>query len=306
MLLPQLGNDINGLHTSIFRKSEWDNLERLRKCLHTVRIHPRHFHGGILESEASLNLRRATSGNQRALLDQTPNDALRIVDRSVGFLENEVVRATEQDRHGMARILHPGELDDLVPASGHDYVADVFGAPQLIGRHTVGMSDGGTTQSSADEFDVGTFNVGYHQNAHLGQKVQRKFVVGISKDRLLDENYIGTALFDLLALAEDVLPLVAENTVHGGIVTNHDIVVHVGLGRRQAELNEGNLGIGNLGRSAGALGAALVENKSVYQLGIINRTSHLLDHAYVPKVDVGRRIPAIAQETQDGIDGDGS
>lgn len=45
----------------------------------------------------------------------------------------------------------------------------------------------------------------------------------------------------LLAEAEDVLALFSQDAVHGRVVRHHDVVFHVRLGRRQAELDQTNL-----------------------------------------------------------------
>lgn len=45
----------------------------------------------------------------------------------------------------------------------------------------------------------------------------------------------------LLAEAEDVLALFSQDAVHGGVVGHHDVVLHVRLGRREAELDETHL-----------------------------------------------------------------
>lgn len=305
MLAPQFRHNLNGLHAGILREREGHHLKGLGKGLHAVRVHPRHPHGGILEAEAGLDLGRAAAGDEGALLDQAPNDALRVVDGAVGLLQHQVVGSAEEDRHGLAGILDAGELDHLVAAAGHDDVADVVGRAELVGRHGIGMGDGSAAQGAADEFDVGAFNVGDDQNAHLGQKVQTEFVVGISQDTLLDQHDICAAFLDLLALTQNVLALVAKDAVHGGVVGNDDVVVHVGLGGREAELNQGNLGLGDLGGSPGALGAALGKDQTVDQFGIVDGSAHLLDHANVAQVDVGGRRGIVAEEAEDGIDGDG-
>ena len=57
-----------------------------------------------------------------------------------------------------------------------------------------------------------------HHDVQLGQEVQREVVVGVTQDGLLDQQHVTTPLLDLLALVEDVLPLLAEDAVHGRIV----------------------------------------------------------------------------------------
>lgn len=45
----------------------------------------------------------------------------------------------------------------------------------------------------------------------------------------------------LLAETEDVLALFSQDAVHGGIVGDHDVILHVRLRRRQAELDQTHL-----------------------------------------------------------------
>lgn len=120
----------------------------------------------------------------------------------------------------------------------------------------------------------------------------------------MNEYDIGTALFDLFAEPEEILALVPQNAIHGGIIGDDNVVVHVGLGRREAELDHGNFGIGDLGGSPGGLGGALLEDEAVHELGVVNGPADLFDHADVPQVDVGGGV-LVLEDPQDGVDRDG-
>ena len=83
-----------------------------------------------------------------------------------------------------------------------------------------------------------------------------------------------------------MLALLAEEAVHGRVVADDDVVLHVGLGGAEAELDQGDLGILDLAGPAGGLLAALVKYNSVHELGVVDGTSDLLHHPDVPEVDV--------------------
>jgi hypothetical protein len=97
------------------------------------------------------------------------------------------------------------------------------------------VGNGGATKCATNEFDVDVLNVRDDDYTHLCEEMQAQLVVRVAEDALLCEHDICAALLDLLAHVEDVLPLIAEYAIHGGVVGNDDTVFHVGLGRREEE-----------------------------------------------------------------------
>ena len=63
-----------------------------------------------------------------------------------------------------------------------------------------------------------------------------------------------------------MLTLLPQQTVHGGVITNDDVVLHVTLGGGEAELDEGDLGVLELGGASGGFLGSLVEDDSVDEL----------------------------------------
>mmetsp|Transcript_22466 Transcript_22466/g.48380 ORF Transcript_22466/g.48380 Transcript_22466/m.48380 type:complete len:217 (-) Transcript_22466:500-1150(-) len=157
------------------------------------------------------------------------------------------------------------------------------------------------SQGAADELDVGALDVRDHQDPHLGQEVQAQLVVRVAEDALLDEDYVGAALFYLFAHVEDVLPLVAQDAIHGGVVAHDDVVVHVRFRSREAELDQGDLGIIDLTRSSRRLGRSLVEYQPRHELRIVHRPAQLFHHSHVPQVDVDGLTRIRSQYPQHGI-----
>ena len=80
-------------------------------------------------------------------------------------------------------------------------------------------------------------------------------------------------------------------------------MTHVRLGRTQLELNQTNLRLLDSVRSARTANDSLVQSQSIDQLGVINRSSDLLDDSDVSKIHVRsfRR-----HQCRDGLYGDGS
>mmetsp|Transcript_24755 Transcript_24755/g.44620 ORF Transcript_24755/g.44620 Transcript_24755/m.44620 type:complete len:537 (+) Transcript_24755:83-1693(+) len=301
--LPQLRHNLYGLQPSILRQRVRYDLQRVRVRLEAVRVHARRFQRELPQTQRRLRLGRPAAGDQVPLLHQRANHALGIVDGAIGLGQHQLVRPSEQHRRGASGIGHAHELDHLVPGSGEDDVSHVLGTAKLLGRQGVHVGNRRASQGATDELYVGPLDVRHDQNAHLGQEVQAQFVVGIAKDALLDEHDVGPALLDLFAHVEDVLALVAQDTIHGGVVAHDDVVVHVSLGSGKAELNQSNLGILDLTGPTRRLGGALVEHQAGHELGIIHGPSQLLHHPNVPQIHIDGIAGIVSQYPQHGIHG---
>ena len=127
------------------------------------------------------------------------------------------------------------------------------------------------------------------EGLYLGEEVETKVVVRVAEDRLLDEHHVAARLLNLLAEAENVLALLPQDAVHGRVVRYHHVVLHVRLGRREAELNEADLGVLDARGSPCGLLGTFVEDQTVHQLRVVDRAAHLLYDANVVQVHIGRR-----------------
>mmetsp|Transcript_250 Transcript_250/g.434 ORF Transcript_250/g.434 Transcript_250/m.434 type:complete len:327 (-) Transcript_250:170-1150(-) len=306
MRLPQLRHNLNGLQPRILGQRVRNHLQRIRIRLETMRVHARRLQRQLAQTQRSLRLGSTATGNQKPLLHQRTNDALRIVNGSIGLGQNQLVRSAKQHRRRLSGIGHAHEFDNLVSRSGKDDVSHVLGASQLFGREGIDVGHGRASQGATDEFDIGSFDVGNNENSHLGQEVQTQFVVCIAEDALLDEDDVCSALFDLFAHVEDVLALVAKYAIHGGVVADDDVVVHVRFGSREAELNQCNLGILNLTGPPRRLGGSLIKDKARHQLGIIHSPTQLFHHPDISQIDINSVTRIGSQYAQHGIHRQGS
>lgn len=59
--------------------------------------------------------------------------------------------------------------------------------------------------------------------------MEAQVVVRVAQDGLLDEEHVAAGFLDLLADAQDVLPLLPQDTIHGRVVRHHHVVFHVAL-----------------------------------------------------------------------------
>mmetsp|Transcript_45830 Transcript_45830/g.96193 ORF Transcript_45830/g.96193 Transcript_45830/m.96193 type:complete len:250 (+) Transcript_45830:116-865(+) len=171
VFLPQLSHNLNGLQSRVFRQSVGDNLQCVRIGLETMRVHSRRLQRQLTQSKRRLRLSGSTTCNQKPLLHQRPDDALGIVNGSIGLRQDQLVRSTKEHRRCTSGIGHADEFDDLVSRTGEDDVSHMFSAAQLFRREGVNVRNGRASQGAADELNVGAFNIRDNEDAHLGQEV---------------------------------------------------------------------------------------------------------------------------------------
>mmetsp|Transcript_30051 Transcript_30051/g.103833 ORF Transcript_30051/g.103833 Transcript_30051/m.103833 type:complete len:565 (-) Transcript_30051:9-1703(-) len=304
--LAQLGDDVDGVQAGVFGQRVWDHLQCLRKRGHAVALHARHRLGEVGELQAGLDLRCASTGDDEAFLHERPHDAERVVDAAVRLLQDQLVRPAHQDGHREAGPRHADALDDLLVRPGHAHLVHELGGAQLLRGHVVDVGHGQQAQRVGDEFDLAALDVRDAHDAHLGQEMQREVVVRVAKDRFLDEQNVAPRLFDLLAEAEDVLALLAQEAVHGRVIRNDNIVLHVCLRCAQAELDQANLRLFHARRPARGLAHALREDDAVDELRVVDGAAELLHNLDVRQVHRrDTRVRRRAHHGQDGVDGDG-
>mmetsp|Transcript_90 Transcript_90/g.213 ORF Transcript_90/g.213 Transcript_90/m.213 type:complete len:227 (-) Transcript_90:700-1380(-) len=223
-----------------------------------------------MQSQRCFCLSSPTSSNHVSLLHKTPYYTLSIMQTSLGFTQDKFIRSPQQDRHSLTRIVNTGKLDNFRRPSLHEYVRNILSLSKLICFHLIGMSHGLASESSTDEFNIVSVNVGHHENTHLGQKVKGQFIVGISQYRLLNQQDIRTRLFDCFALTQNKFSFLSKDTIHGCVITHYYIVVHIRLGCGQAILNEGNLCIVHTSWATSCFGCPLGQHQTIHEFGIIN------------------------------------
>merc|ERR1719336_715125 len=145
--------------------------------------------------------------------------------------------------------------------------------------------DGATSDGLTQEVHVFPFDVLYHHDLHLVEEVDSQVGEAVSEDGLLDEENVAASLLHLLHNVEDIGALLTKNSIHGGVVRHHHLVVHVRLGGRHTELDEANL---SLLHSLGAIdvGSLLLEDHTIHKFSVVHSAAQLLDNLDVLQIDI--------------------
>lgn len=133
----------------------------------------------------------------------------------------------------------------------------------------------------ANELNLVSLNILDTHNTKLGQEMQRQVVDSISENRFLDEEHVALCLLDLLDHVEQVCSLLFQDLVHLSVVVDNDLVLHVGFRRAELELDKGDSGLLDSGRTATALDNLLVKDQTVHHLTVVDDTTGLLEDANV-------------------------
>ena len=195
------------------------------------------------------------------------------------------------------------ELGD--PGSAHWHLLDQVSVAELVRRHVIHVRNGQEVESFADELDLIPLDVPNDEDLGLGEVVEGQVRHGVSEDGLLNEKDVAPALSDLFHDAQNVVPLLLENPVHLLVVVDDDSGLEVGLGGRDAELNESDLGVLDPSwSSAGGAWLLVQEHAIVEHDGVVDRSSALLDDGDVPEVDPVRVLGV--DDLENGVDRHGS
>lgn len=156
----------------------------------------------------------------------------------------------------------------------------------------------------ADELNITSLDVSDAHNSLLGEEMEGQVIDRIPEDTLLDEDDVGATLDDLLDETDDVFLLLLEDLVDLGVVSDHDVAVHIGLGGGQAELEEGDLGVLDLGRASVVTADLIIgEDDSVDHLDVVDGSTDLL--ADLDVVEVHIVIDVGVADLHHGVNGNG-
>lgn len=100
------------------------------------------------------------------------------MERTVGFIKNENVRSSEEDRDGLSLVGALGDLDDLGVSSG-DFVNE-SSSSEFILSELVNVSDGSSVNSSANEINILSVDVLNNHNSLLGEEMEGQVGDGFS------------------------------------------------------------------------------------------------------------------------------
>mmetsp|Transcript_7929 Transcript_7929/g.17998 ORF Transcript_7929/g.17998 Transcript_7929/m.17998 type:complete len:237 (-) Transcript_7929:439-1149(-) len=232
----QLRDDLDGVQSRIFRQRVWHNLERLGISLDAVALHAKKLAAPLPKASANLNLRGASAGKEESLLNETADDAQRVMQRALSLVGDELVRPAHEHRRGASHVLDSGNLRHRASATERRF-RDELGVTKLVRRELVDVRDGTTVERLGHKLDLVALDVLDHEDLRLGKVVQAELRRRVAEDGLLDEQHVAPARLDLLHQAEDVVALLLENAVHRGIVADNDVILEVGLRGGDAELD---------------------------------------------------------------------
>ena len=297
MLVPQLGDNLDGIETRVLRQGVRDHLHGVGERLHAHSLHAGQGPGPLAELLGHLHLGRAASDDEEPLLHQATNDAQRIVQRPVSLLDDQLVGAAAEHGHGLAHVLNAGHLDDLLAAAGN--LLRQVRVAELLGRELLDVGHRLAADGFADEVHVVALDVADHHDLSLGEVVEGEVGDGVAEDGLLDQQHVAPARLDLLDDGDDVVALLLQDAVHLLVVAHHHRVLHVRLGGRDAKLDQRNLSILNLGRTARGFGGLQVQHEAVDHLGIVDGPAGLAKDLDVLQVHHVR--PRLVPDLEHGI-----
>ena len=148
---------------------------------------------------------------------------------------------------------------------------------------------------ASDELDVVALDVADDHDLQLAQEVETQLVHRVAQNGLLHQQHVAAGLLDLLAHLQNVLALLAQQTVHLRVVVDDHLVVDVRLRSRQVELRDANLRVHYAIHAKNARVARLREHQTLHQLAVVDCPTKLLHDVDVAEVHLVLRHVAHAQ-----------
>mmetsp|Transcript_35325 Transcript_35325/g.34356 ORF Transcript_35325/g.34356 Transcript_35325/m.34356 type:complete len:316 (-) Transcript_35325:267-1214(-) len=206
--------------------------------------------------------------------------------RPLCFVKNELVGGSEQDRNGLGLLLAPSDLHDL-PVSASGDLLDQLREAQLLLGEVVNVGHRDRTDGLRNEIYLVSVNVFDDHDVLLGEEVEGEFVHSVPQDGLLDQQHIAPSFHNLFDEFYYVVPFFFEDSVHGVVVMDDDVVLQVGLGGAQAELDQSNFSVLDPAGAASEVGDLLVdEDEAVNEFGVIDGPAQLLGDIDVPQIHI--------------------
>jgi hypothetical protein len=222
------------------------------------------------------------------------------VEGSLGLLEHQLVGSSDEDGDSLALSWASGDLDNLLIATGA-YLLDKSSGSELIRGELVDMWGWNGVDGLADEVDIISLDILDDHDVFLGQEMESQIVNSVSEDGLLDQKDIAASGNDLLNQSDDVFSLFLQDSVHGGVVIDNDVVLEIGLWGTQAELDETNLGVLDSSWTSGEVRDFVVgEAETIDELTIVNGTTQFHGDLDVSKINVG--LVVALKDSEDGVD----
>ena len=196
------------------------------------------------------------------------------MERSVGLIEDESVRSSEEDRDGLTLVRALSHLDNLSVSGGSLF--NESGVSELFLSELINVSNGGGVNGSGDEINIVSVDILDDHNSLFGEEMEGQIGNGVSEDGFLEEEYVDSSGDNLLDEADDMLTFFLKESVHSGVVSDNDVGLEVRLGSGKGELNETNLGfLNSAGTTTVVRGLLVNETESINELRIVNSSTKL-------------------------------
>lgn len=128
--------------------------------------------------------------HEGSLFDEGSDDTKGIMEGTVCFVEDELVRASKKDGDGLALVGALGNLNNFGSATGADLLNEAGGS-ELLGLELVDVSDGRGTDSLGDKFNIITVNILNDHDLLLGEEMKGEIADSLSQNTLLEEEDVG-------------------------------------------------------------------------------------------------------------------
>ena len=190
MPVSQLGDEEDWVETCILCQCVRDELKRFAVGLANVGVIAKNGTRVLLQLMSHFHFHACAAWNERSFLNEGTDDAKGVMEASVSFVEDELVRASHQDGDGLALVGALGDFNDFSTATGADLLYKA-GAAELLWLELVDVGDGHGTDSLGDEVHIITLDILDHHDSLLGEEMESQVTDSLSEDALLEKQHVG-------------------------------------------------------------------------------------------------------------------
>jgi len=188
--IPELGNKQDRVKSSVLGESVGDKLEGLTVGFAYVRVVAEDGTGVHLKLMGDFHFDAGAAWHKGSLFDEGSDNTKGIMEGTVCFVEDELVRASKKDGDGLALVGALGNLNNFGSATGADLLNEAGGS-ELLGLELVDVSDGRGTDSLGDKFNIITVNILNDHDLLLGEEMESEIADSLSQNTLLEEEDVG-------------------------------------------------------------------------------------------------------------------
>lgn len=139
-------DDLDWVQSAVLSQSVWNDFEGSCEVLDYDSVDSTDLLAVNFELLSDFDFRRATSWNDRPVLDQASDDAECVMERPLGFVKNEHVGSSDQYAESLRVCLAAGDLEDLGSVTETD-ILDLVRLSELLDSELVDVGDWDTADS---------------------------------------------------------------------------------------------------------------------------------------------------------------